>query len=150
MRKSRNRSPIFGHVVCTIYWHLHCTMYCICNILASVVKVNILTSSFLLILNVQCMYNVAASFCGHWNHGLRTPNQRNLKIWANMLRPYLKIWEWECIFSHAVKAISPPDVRSLWLEPKIYSRLRCLLRVKGFVICFYLAWSGSILQFRKI
>ena len=63
-------------------------MYCICNILASVVKVNILTSSFLLILNVQCMYNVAASFCGHWNHGLRTPNeginQRNLKIWADV------------------------------------------------------------------
>ena len=36
-------------------------------------------------------------------HGLRTPNeginQRNLKIWAdvadkNMLRLYLKIWEW--------------------------------------------------------
>ena len=24
------------------------------------------------------------------------------------------------------------------------SRLRCLLRVKGLVICFYLGWSGSI------
>ena len=31
-----------------------------------------------------------------------------------------------------------------------YSRLRCLLRVKGLVICFYLGWSGSILRFRKI
>ena len=31
-----------------------------------------------------------------------------------------------------------------------YSRLRCLLRVKGFVIGFYLGWSGSILRFRKI
>ena len=30
-----------------------------------------------------------------------------------------------------------------------YSRLRCLLRVKGLVICFYLVWSGSILQFRQ-
>ena len=29
-----------------------------------------------------------------------------------------------------------------------YSRLRCLLRVKGLVICFYLGWSGSILQIR--
>ena len=28
------------------------------------------------------------------------------------------------------------------------SRLRCLLRVKGLVICFYLGWSGSILQIR--
>ena len=30
-----------------------------------------------------------------------------------------------------------------------YSRLRCLLRVKGLVICFYLGWSGSILQFSQ-
>ena len=30
-----------------------------------------------------------------------------------------------------------------------YSRLRCLLRVKGLGICFYLSWSGSILQFRQ-
>jgi hypothetical protein len=29
------------------------------------------------------------------------------------------------------------------------SRLRCLLRVKGLVICFYFGWSGSILQFRQ-
>ena len=31
-----------------------------------------------------------------------------------------------------------------------YSRLKCLLlRVKNLVICFYLGWSGSILQFRQ-
>ena len=30
-----------------------------------------------------------------------------------------------------------------------YSRLRCLLRVKSLMICFYLGWSGSILQFRQ-
>ena len=30
-----------------------------------------------------------------------------------------------------------------------YSRLRCLLCVKGLVICFYLGWSGSILQSRQ-
>ena len=30
-----------------------------------------------------------------------------------------------------------------------YSRLRCLLRVRGLVNCFYLGWSGSILQFRQ-
>ena len=34
-------------------------------------------------------------------------------------------------------------------EAQKYSRLRCLLRVKGLVICFYLGWSGSILQFRQ-
>ena len=31
-----------------------------------------------------------------------------------------------------------------------YSRLRSLLCVKGLVFCFYLDWSGSILQFRQI
>ena len=30
-----------------------------------------------------------------------------------------------------------------------YSRLRCLGCVKGLVICFYLGWSGSIIQFRQ-
>ena len=34
-----------------------------------------------------------------------------------------------------------------WLQK--YSRLRCSLHVKGLVICFYLGWSGSILQFRQ-
>ena len=34
------------------------------------------------------------------------------------------------------------------MHPKI-SRPRCLLHVKGLVICFYLGWSGSILQFRQ-
>ena len=29
----------------------------------------------------------------------------------NMLRPYLKIWEWGLIFGRAVKAISSPGVR---------------------------------------
>ena len=32
----------------------------------------------------------------------------------NMLRPYLKIWDWDLIFGHAVKAISSLGVRSPW------------------------------------
>ena len=35
----------------------------------------------------------------------------------NMLRPYLKIWEWEWIFGRAVKAISSLGVHSPWLQP---------------------------------
>ena len=62
------------------------------------------------------------------NNGLRTPNegknQRNLKIWSdveNMLRPYLKIWEWEWIFGRDdVKAISSPGVRSPCLQQCMY------------------------------
>ena len=34
----------------------------------------------------------------------------------NMLRPYLKIWEWEWIFGRAVKAISSLGVRRPWSE----------------------------------
>ena len=33
--------------------------------------------------------------------------------------------------------------------PQKYSRLRCLLRVKGLVICFHLGWSGSTLLITK-
>ena len=36
----------------------------------------------------------------------------------------------------------------LWSHTQKYSRLRCLLLVKCLVICFYLGWSGSILQIR--
>ena len=59
-------------------------------------------------------------------NGLRTPNeginQRNLKIWADVAdkiylgRTYLKIWDWELIFGHAVKVISSPGVRSPWFK----------------------------------
>jgi hypothetical protein len=37
----------------------------------------------------------------------------------NMLRPYLKIWQWEWIFGRAVKAISSLCVRSPWSKPKV-------------------------------
>ena len=33
-----------------------------------------------------------------------------------MVRPYLKIWEWELIFGRAVKAISSLGVRSPWFR----------------------------------
>ena len=54
-------------------------------------------------------------------HGLRTPKEGTIqKIseklgWCgrqNTLWPYLKIWEWEWIFGHAVNAISSLGVRS--------------------------------------
>ena len=37
----------------------------------------------------------------------------------NMLRPYLKIWEWEWIFGRAVKAISSLGVRSPWIHARM-------------------------------
>ena len=52
-------------------------------------------------------------------HGLRTPNEginkKNSEILGRcgrqkMLRPYLKIWNWDLIFGRAVKTISSKDV----------------------------------------
>ena len=37
-----------------------------------------------------------------------------------MLWPYLKIWDWDLIFGHAVKAISSPGVRSPWYASLIF------------------------------
>ena len=75
--------------------------------------------------------NLPASMTFYY-HGLRTTNeginQRNLKIWvdvADKIRPYLKIWVWELIFGHAVKAISSLGVHSpclllLTIAPHIF------------------------------
>ena len=66
-------------------------------------------------------------------HGLQTPNeginQRNLEKLGrcgrqNMLWPYLKLWEWELIFSRALKAISSLGVRS----PCMYVAEKALLK----------------------
>ena len=35
------------------------------------------------------------------------------------------------------------------ISSRFSCRLRCLLHAKGLVICFYLGWSGCILQFRQ-
>ena len=45
-----------------------------------------------------------------------TDTKRNLGRFdkQNILRPYLKMWNWELIFGRAVKSISSPDVRSPW------------------------------------
>ena len=46
-------------------------------------------------------------------------------------------------------SITAKDTEYIVVRSQKYSRLRCLLRVTGLVICFYLGWSGSILQFRQ-
>ena len=42
------------------------------------------------------------------------------------------------------------DRDSIFGDSQKYSKLRCLLRVKGLVIGFYLGWSGHTLLIRKI
>ena len=66
----------------------------------------------------------ATALCPHsrttdtqWRH--KSKNSENLGRCGrqNMLRPYLKIWDWDLIFGRAVKAISSPGVHSLWTTP---------------------------------
>ena len=40
---------------------------------------------------------------------------------GDMLRPYLKIWDWDLIFGRAVKAFSSPGVRSPWVMLLLFS-----------------------------
>ena len=49
-----------------------------------------------------------------WRHKSKKSENLGRCGRQNMLRPYLKIWEWEWIFGRAVKAISSPCVRSPW------------------------------------
>ena len=49
-----------------------------------------------------------------WRHKSKKSEKLGRCGRQNMLRPYLKIWEWEWIFGHAVKAISSLGIRSLW------------------------------------
>ena len=52
-----------------------------------------------------------------WRHKSKKSENLGRCGRQNMLWPYLKIWEWEFIFCHAVKAISLPGVHSPWLFP---------------------------------
>ena len=57
-----------------------------------------------------------------WRHNLK--KSESLGQWGrqNLLRPYLKIWEWELIFSRAVKAISSSGVHGPWNNSPSSSR----------------------------
>ena len=86
----------------------------------------------------QCMYVVTISFyCSlksidnfhikeryiqprttdtQWRHKSKISEKLGRCGRQNMLRPFLKIWEWEWIFGRAVKAISSLGVRSLCIK----------------------------------
>ena len=50
-----------------------------------------------------------------WRHKSKITEKLGRCGRQNMLPPYLKIWEWEWIFGHAVKAICSLGVRSPWV-----------------------------------
>ena len=57
-----------------------------------------------------------------WRHKSKLSEKLGRCGRQNMLRPYLKIWEWEWIFGRAVKAISSLGVRSPWCVWRPYFR----------------------------
>ena len=61
----------------------------------------------------------------------------------------LSSWVWICVDGDLHLHVRGPLELGMHRLGQKYSRLRCFLRVKGLVICFYLGWSGSILQIRN-
>ena len=56
-----------------------------------------------------------------WRHKSKISEKLGRYGRQNMLRPYLKIWDWDWIFGRAVKAIFSLGVRSPWLiQYKMY------------------------------
>jgi hypothetical protein len=51
-----------------------------------------------------------------WRHKSKISEKLGRCGRQNILQPYLKIWDWDWIFGHAVKAISSLGVRSPWFE----------------------------------
>jgi hypothetical protein len=51
-----------------------------------------------------------------WRHKSKISEKLGRCGRQNLLRPYLKIWDWDWIFGRAVKAVSSLGVRSPWVE----------------------------------
>ena len=62
--------------------------------------------------NAELQWLRARTTDTQWRHKSKISETLGRCGRQNMLRPYLKIWEWEWIFGRAVKAISSLGVRS--------------------------------------
>ena len=72
------------------------------------------TFLLLKILTTERYYIITRTTDTQWRHISKISEKLVRCGRQNMLRPYLKIWEWEWIFGRSVKAISSLGVRSLW------------------------------------
>ena len=66
-------------------------------------------------------YYTARTTDTQWRHKSKKSENLGRCGRQNMLRPYLKIWEWEWIFGRAVKTISSSGVRSPCHSELIYN-----------------------------
>ena len=87
--------------------------------------------------------NVARTTDTQWRHKSKISEKLGQCGRQNMLRLYLKIWEWEWIFGHAEKAISSLGVRSPCLQP---SAIDPLLIADVLITLIYLALICFISQ----
>ena len=60
--------------------------------------------------------NSVPSGCVQWRHKSKISEKLGWCGRQNILRPYLKIWDWDWIFGRAMKAISSLGVRSPCLQ----------------------------------
>ena len=101
------------------------------------------------ILCIMCQMLQPRTTDTQWRHKSKKSENYGRCGRQNMLRPYLKFWEW--IFGRAVKAISSPGVRSPCITPfdvvvltflvisdhrSIFARKLFLLNHKVNVLCF--------------
>ena len=75
-----------------------------------------------------------------WRHKSKISEKLGRCGRQNMLRPYLKIWDWDWIFGRAVKAISSLGVRSPWLQ--VYGRF--YVKTKNSTFDFNIFWPYSV------
>ena len=86
-----------------------------------------------------------------WRHKSKISEKLGWCGRQNLLRPYLKIWEWEWIFGRAVQAVSSLGVRSPWYGGSIHALRMYLLNFVERDFCLQLwlkptrqIWHNSI------
>ena len=67
-----------------------------------------------IILGLNHTYFLSRTTDTEWRHKSKKSENLGRCGRQNILRSYLKFWDWELIFGRAMKAISSPGVRSPW------------------------------------
>ena len=82
-----------------------------------------------------------------WRHKSKISEKLGRCGRQNMLRPYLKIWDWDWIFGRAVKAFSSLGVRSPWFLAFFWGVLCfCSFKIEDFSILgpIFMPWPRPL------
>ena len=93
----------------------------------------------------EVWYDNSRTMDTQWRHKSKISEKLGWCGRQNMLRPYLKIWDWDWIFGRAVKAISSLGVRSPWFVPNEFWKWASIIRkILGFTTSPSTLWvNGS-------